>query len=182
MTKWIIIGIIAILVIWLVSIYNKLVKLRVGSQNGWAQIETQLQRRYDLIPNLVETVKGYAEHERELLEKVTMARASLGSASSVADKAEADNALSSTIKSLFAVAENYPQLKANENFKELQIELSGTENKIAYARQFYNDTVSELNQSIQMFPSSIIASLFGFKEKDFYEAKAEASEPVKVQF
>ena len=174
--------IIAVLVVAVIGMYNSLVKLRIKAENGWAQIETQLQRRYDLIPNLVETVKGYAEHEKEVFENVSAARASLANAGSVADKAAADNMLTDTVKSLFAVAENYPQLRANENFKELQIELAGTENKIAYARQFYNDTVAEFNQAIQVFPKSIIAAMFGFKEKEYYESKPEAADPVKVQF
>ncbi len=181
MVKWIVL-IIALIVVWFIIIYNKLVSLRVKAENGWAQIETQLQRRYDLIPNLVETVKGYAKHEKELFENVTAARSNLGSANSVADKAAADNMLTETVKSLFAVAENYPQLKANENFKELQLELTGTENKIAYARQFYNDTVAELNEAIQVFPKNIIAKMFGFKEKEYYESKPEAAEPVQVKF
>ncbi len=174
--------IIAIIAVVVIAMYNSLVKLRIKAENGWAQIETQLQRRYDLIPNLVETVKGYAAHEKEVFENVTAARASLAKADSVADKATADNMLTDTVKSLFAVAESYPQLRANENFKELQVELTGTENKIAYARQFYNDTVAEYNQAIAVFPKSIIAGMFGFKDKEYYEAKPESSEPVKVQF
>jgi len=174
--------IVAVIAVVLVVMYNSLVKLRIKAENGWAQIETQLQRRYDLIPNLVETVKGYAAHEKEVFENVTAARAGLGNANSVAEKAAADNELTTTVKSLFAVAENYPQLRANENFKELQVELTGTENKIAFARQFYNDTVAEYNQAIAVFPKSLIAGMFGFKEKEYYESKPEAAEPVKVQF
>ncbi len=179
---WIIVAIVAIIITIFVVMYNSLVKLRIKVENSWAQIETQLQRRYDLIPNLIETVKGYAAHEKEVFENVTAARANLAKADSVADKAQADNALTDTVKSLFAVAENYPQLRANENFKELQMELTSTENKIAYARQFYNDVVAKFNQAIAVFPKSIIAAMFGFKEKDYYEAKAESSEPVKVKF
>lgn len=174
--------VIAVIAVALVVMYNSLVKLRIKAENGWAQIETQLQRRYDLIPNLVETVKGYAAHEKEVFENVTAARANLANAGTVADKAAADNMLTNTVKTLFAVAENYPQLRANENFKELQVELTGTENKIAFARQFYNDTVAEYNQAIQVFPKSLIAGMFGFKEKEYYESKPEAAEPVKVQF
>lgn len=179
---YIILGIAVILVLYLISAYNNLVALKNRIENGWAQIETQLQRRYDLIPNLVETVKGYAAHEKQVFENVTRARASLASATSAADKATADNMLSNTLKSLFAVAENYPELKANENFRELQLELTGTENKIAFARQYYNDTVVRYNTAIETFPKNVIASLFRFVEKEYYESKAEASEPVSVKF
>ncbi len=181
MAKWIIIAVVLV-VIWVIYSYNKLIKLKIQAENGWSQIDTQLQRRYDLIPNLVETVKGYAEHEMEIFDKVTKARAGLDAATTVADKAQADSVLSDSVKSIFAVAENYPTLKANENFKELQVELAGTENKIAYARQFYNDTVSELNQATEMFPTNVIAKLFGIMAREFFESKQEAAEPVKVDF
>lgn len=181
MAKWIIIAVVLV-VVWVIYSYNKLIKLKIQAENGWSQIDTQLQRRYDLIPNLVETVKGYAEHEMEIFDKVTKARAGLDAATTVADKAQADSVLSDSVKSIFAVAENYPTLKANENFKELQVELAGTENKIAYARQFYNDTVSELNQATEMFPTNVIAKLFGIMAREFFESKQEAAEPVKVDF
>jgi LemA protein len=162
--------------------YNTLVTKRNRVKNGWAQIDVQLKRRYDLIPNLVETVKGYAQHERELFEKVTQARASAISAKTVSDTAKANNALSETLKSLFAVAENYPTLKANENFLRLQEELSATENKIAFARQFYNDEAMSYKITIEKFPSNIIASIFGFKPEDFYSIPEGEKEPVKVSF
>jgi LemA protein len=179
---WVSIGVIVLFVIYIISIYNSLVTLKNRIKNGWAQIETQLQRRYDLIPNLVETVKGYAAHEKDVLENITKARAGLMNAQGVAQKADADNMLTGTIKSLFAVAENYPQLKADANFRELQLELSGTENKIAFARQYYNDTVMRLNTAIQLFPKNIIARIFGFVAADYYEIKSEAREPVAVKF
>ncbi|MFQ6069279.1 MAG: LemA family protein [Candidatus Aminicenantales bacterium] len=166
-----------------IGIYNSLVRLRNRCDNGWAQIDVQLRRRYDLIPNLVETVKGYAKHEREVFEKVTEARAKAINASSVKEQGEAESMLTGTLKSLFAVAENYPQLKANENFMMLQEELAGTESKIAYARQFYNDTVMKFNMKQQVFPSNFVARMFNFKEKDYFEIEeAEAREPVKVKF
>lgn len=176
----IIIGVIFLAVI---GIYNSLVRLRNRCDNGWAQVDVQLRRRYDLIPNLVETVKGYAKHEREVFEKVTEARAKAINASTVKEQGEAENILAGTLKSLFAVAENYPELKANENFMMLQEELAGTEGKIAYARQFYNDTVMKFNVKQQVFPSNIIANMFNFKEKDYLEIEEpEAREPVKVKF
>ena len=172
-----------VLVFGVIGIYNALIRLRNRCDNGWAQIDVQLRRRYDLIPNLVETVKGYAKHEREVFEKVTEARTKAINASSVKEQGEAENMLSGTLKSLFAVAENYPELKANQNFMMLQEELAGTESKIAYSRQFYNDTVMKFNMRQQVFPSNIVASMFGFKEKDYFEIEeAEAREPVKVKF
>lgn len=178
-----IIGIIAVLIVfYIIGAYNSLVNLKNKIENGWAQIETQLQRRYDLIPNLVETVKGYAAHEKQVFENVTKARASLATANSAAEKASADNMLSNTLKSLFAVAENYPELKANQNFRELQLELTGTENKIAFARQFYNDMVVRYNTAIEVFPKNIIASVFKFTQAEYYESKEEANEPVSVKF
>ena len=178
----ILVGVIVLLIVIFVAIYNGLVRLRNRVDNGWAQIETQLQRRYDLIPNLVETVKGYASHEKGVLENVAKARAGLLNAQGVEGKCEADNVLTGTLKTLFAVAENYPDLKANENFRELQMELTSTENKIAYARQFYNDAVMNLNTSIELFPKNIIAAMFGFKARVYYESKAAAKDPVKVKF
>jgi len=175
--------IIGVVVVAAIGIYNSLVVLRNRCENGWSQIDVQLKRRYDLIPNLVETVKGYAKHEREVFEKVTQARTSAINAGTVKDQAQAENMLSGALKSLFAVAENYPELKANQNFLMLQEELAGTESKIAFARQFYNDTVMKFNQKQQVFPASIIANAFGFKEKEYFEIEEPAAkEPVKVSF
>jgi LemA protein len=165
-----------------IGIYNRLVTLRNRVDNAWSQIDVQLRRRYDLIPNLVETVKGYAKHEQETLEKVIEARNIAMSASGVAAQGEAENMLSGTLKSLFALAESYPDLKANQNFMMLQEELSGTESKIAYARQFYNDSVMSYNTSTQTFPSNILAGMFGFTEREYFEIEEAAKEPVKVQF
>jgi LemA protein len=163
--------------------YNRLVTLRNRIDNAWAQIDVQLRRRYDLIPNLVETVKGYAKHERETFEKVTEARAKMASATTVKESADANNMISQALKSLFAVAEAYPELKANQNFLALQEELTGTEGKIAYSRQFYNDNVMQFNTLQQTFPTNMIASMFGFKSRDYFETEEPAArEPVKVQF
>lgn len=171
------------IVAWLVAVFNGLVKLRTRANEAWSDIDVQLKRRYDLIPNLVETVKGYAAHERELFEKVTQARAQAMGANTVGEKAQAENMLSSTLKSLFAVAENYPDLKASQNFLELQRELTDTEDKIQAARRFYNGNVRDLNIRIEMFPSNLVAGAFGFKKMEFFElAEAEAREPVKVKF
>lgn len=174
--------VIVIIAIWLVSNYNILVSRKNRVKNAWAQIDVQLKRRYDLIPNLVETVKGYAQHERELLEKVTQARSQALSAKSVGETAKANNMLTETLKSLFAVAENYPNLKANENFLRLQEELSATENKIAFARQFYNDEAMAYKIFIERFPSNIIAAIFHFKPEEFYTIPEIEKEPVKVSF
>lgn len=184
MPIWILIigAIIIILIIIIIVIYNNLVKARNKVKNAWAQIDVQLNRRNDLIPNLVETVKGYAGHEKSVLENVTKARSGLMNASSVKDIQEADNQLTGALRTLFAVAENYPELKANDNFKELQSELSGTEDKIAYSRQFYNDTVLMYNNTCQEFPNNIIAGIFGFKEADFFEAAEGARTVPKVEF
>jgi LemA protein len=166
-----------------IGIYNGLIIARNRCDNSWAQVDVLLRRRYDLIPNLVETVKGYAKHEREVFEKVTQARASAINAGTVKDQAQAENMLTGALKTLFAVAENYPELKANQNFLQLQEELSGTESKIAYARQFYNDMVMKFNQKQQVFPSNIIANMFSFKEKEYFEIEEPAAkEPVKVSF
>jgi LemA protein len=165
-----------------IGIYNRLVTLRNRVDNAWSQIDVQLRRRYDLIPNLVETVKGYAAHEKETLEKVIQARTAAMSAEGVKDKGEAENMLTGTLKSIFALAEAYPDLKANQNFLMLQEELSGTESKIAYSRQFYNDSVMTYNTSTQTFPSNVLAGMFGFKEREYFEIEEVAKEPVKVQF
>jgi LemA protein len=177
------VGAIAVLlVLFFVFAYNSLVTMRTRIDNSWSQIDVQLKRRFDLVPNLVETVKGYAKHEKDLFTDVTKARAAMASAGSLAEKAKADNMLSGTLKSLFAVAENYPQLRANENFKMLQEELSGTESKIAYARQFYNDTVLSYNTSIQTVPTNIVAGMFGFAPREFFKAEGTERENVKVKF
>jgi LemA protein len=175
--------IIGAVIVAAIGIYNALIVLRNRCENAWSQVDVQLRRRYDLIPNLVETVKGYAKHEREVFEKVTQARTSAINAGSVKDQAQAENMLSGALKTLFAVAENYPELKANQNFLMLQEELAGTESKIAYARQFYNDTVMKFNAKQQVFPSNIIANMFSFKERDYFEIEEPAAkEPVKVSF
>ncbi len=173
---------IIVVAIALVAMYNRLVTLRNRIDNAWSQIDVQLKRRYDLIPNLVETVKGYAAHEKQLFENVTKARASAINAQSVGEQAQAENMLSQTLKSLFAVAENYPDLKANQNFMMLQEELSGTESKIAYARQFYNDSVMTYNTAIQRFPTNLMAGVFGFSAREYFEIEEGAREPVKVDF
>jgi LemA protein len=176
----IIIGVVAVAAI---GIYNGLITLRNRADNAWAQVDVQLRRRYDLIPNLVETVKGYAAHEKETFQKVTEARSQAINAGTVAEQGKAENMLTGALKSLFAVAESYPDLKANQNFLMLQEELAGTEGKIAYARQFYNDTVMKFNTKQQVFPSNIIASMFNFQEKEYFEIEEpEAKEPVKVEF
>jgi LemA protein len=183
MIGWIFLILLGVILLWLVGAYNSLVRLRNRVENAWAQIDVQLRRRYDLIPNLVETVKGYAKHERELFEKVTQARAKAINASTVKEQSEAENMLTGALKSLFAVAENYPELKASQNFLMLQEELAGTEGKIAYARQFYNDSAMKFNTKQQVFPTNIIARLFGFKEKEYFEIEeASVREPVKVSF
>lgn len=179
---WIILGLVGLVVLWFIFTYNRLVVLRTRIENAWSQIEVQMRRRFDLIPNLVETVKGYAAHERETLEKVTEARAAMAQAKTVQEQAQAQNMISAALKTLFAVAEQYPNLKANENFMMLQEELAGTENKIAYARQFYNDTVQSYNAMIQMFPASIVAGMGGFRARDFFEIEEAAAAPVTVTF
>jgi LemA protein len=176
------IAIIIVIALFVIITYNSLVVKRNQVKNGWYQIDVQLKRRYDLIPNLVETVKGYAAHEREIFEKVAEARSMAIGAKTVSEAAKANNQLTETLKTLFAVAENYPQLKANENFLRLQEELATTENKIAFARQFYNDVVMSYNIAIQKFPSSIIAGIFKFNTEDFYSIPETEKEPVKVKF
>ena len=178
----IVVGILVILGIWIIVIYNGLVSLRNRIENAWAQIDVQLKRRYDLIPNLVETVKGYATHERETLEAVIQARNMAINAEGVQAQAQAENVISGALKSLFAVAEAYPDLKANQNFLNLQEELTGTEGRIAYARQFYNDTVYRYNTRIQTFPPAVIANMFNFTEREYFEADDESRGPVKVEF
>ena len=180
---WIVLILIAVFAFFVIGLYNGLVQLRNRCENSWAQVDVQLRRRYDLIPNLVETVKGYAAHEKEVFQKVTEARTQAMGAGTVGAQGQAENMLSGALKSLFAVAEAYPDLKANQNFMMLQEELAGTESKIAYARQFYNDTVMKFNTKQQVFPSNIIANMFNFEEREYFEIEeAEAKEPVKVQF
>lgn len=175
--------IIGAVILFAVAIYNNLITLRNRADNAWAQVDVQLRRRYDLIPNLVETVKGYAKHERETFQMVTEARSKAINAQTVKEQGEAENMLSGALKSLFAVAESYPDLKANQNFLMLQEELAGTEGKIAYARQFYNDSVMKFNTKQQVFPSNIIANMFNFSEKEYFEIEEPgAREPVKVEF
>jgi len=177
-------ALIVIAAVWIVAAYNRLVSLRNQVKNGWAQIDVQLKRRYDLIPNLIETAKGYMAHERGTFENVTKARGMCDSAKGPADQAKAENFLTSTLKSLFAVVENYPELKANQNMMALQEELTSTENKIGFARQFYNDMVMTFNTKIEVFPTNVIASMFAFKEAELFELEAasEAKEPPKVKF
>jgi LemA protein len=183
------IGLIVVLVIlgmvvmFVIGVYNGLVTLRNRCNNAWAQVDVQLRRRYDLIPNLVETVKGYAKHERETFQKVTEARSQAINAGTVKEQGVAENMLTGALKSLFAVVENYPDLKANQNFLMLQEELAGTEGKIAYARQFYNDNVMKFVLKQQVFPSNIVANMFNFKEKEYFEIEEpEARGPVEVKF
>jgi LemA protein len=179
----VLLGIIVLVVIWLVGMYNSLVGLRNQVKNAWAQIDVQLKRRHDLIPNLVETAKGYMQHERGTLESVTNARSKAMGADSVGDKAKAEGELSGAISRFMLVVENYPDLKANQNFLALQEELTSTENKIAFSRQAYNDQVLFFNNKIQMFPSSIIAGMFNFQQSDFFELEDKGDrEAPKVDF
>ena len=185
MTLYIVLGLIVLIIAWIWLAYNRLVTLTNRAKEAWADIQVQLKRRYDLIPNLVETVKGYAAHESSAFENVSKARAVAMGASGTVDKAQAENMLSSTLKSLFAVAEAYPELKANQNFLALQQQLGDTEDKIQAARRFYNGTVMALNTAEQVFPGSLIASSFGFGPMDLFElaaADAAAAEPVKITF
>lgn len=184
-TTYIILVVVAALIIWAIAVYNRFVTLINRVREAWSDIDVQLKRRYDLIPNLVATVKGYAAHESGTLEKVTEMRTRAMNASSPQQKEEAENMLSGALKSLFAVAENYPNLKANENFAQLQGELSDTENKIQAARRFYNGVVMDLNTRLGSFPSNLVGNLFGFKARDFFQlndGEEAAREPVKVQF
>ena len=177
---WILVGVAVLLGAWIVLTYNRFVTLRTRADNGWSQIDVQLRRRYDLIPNLVETVKGYAAHEREVFEHVTEARTQAMGAKGVEDQANAENAITAGLGRLIAVAENYPELKASQNFLALQEELTGTESKIAYARQFYNDQVMRLNTLIQKFPASWIARRGHFEPRAFFNIEEPARGPVQV--
>jgi len=185
-TLWIILGVLLLVIIFLISIYNGLIRLKNRVDEAWSDIDVQLKRRYDLIPNLVETVKGYAAHERETLEKVIKARndaMALQNSSNVNEKLQAENNLSSTLKSIFALSENYPDLKANQNFLELQRELADTENKIQAARRFYNSNVKDFNTKLQVFPTNIIAKQLGFTARNFFEiTEAVEKENIKVKF
>ena len=183
MNPTLVIGIIVLLIIiYLWFTYNSLIVLRERIKEALSQIDVQLKRRTDLIPNLIETVKGYAKHEKEVFEKVTQARANMLKAESPQQKAEADNMMEKALKSIFAVAENYPDLKASENFLNLQEELSDTENKISYSRQFYNSNVLAYNSAIKTFPQVLIANQFGFKVAEFFETEEEGKKEVKVKF
>ena len=176
-------GIVVVLALWAISVYNGLVKLRNRAQEAWSDIDVQLKRRYNLIPNLVETVKGYASHEREVFQKVTEARTRAMGAKDPKEKGEAENALSQTLKTLFAVSENYPELKASQNFLELQRELRDTEDKVQAARRFYNGNVRDLSIKIESFPANLIAPILGFKKMDLFElAEAEERKTPSVKF
>ena len=183
MFLYIIIGVVVVIAFWLVLAYNGFVRLKNRAQEAWSDIDVQLKRRHDLIPNLVETVKGYAAHEREVFEKVTQARAAAISAQGIAQKAQAENALSDTLKSLFAVTESYPDLKASQNFLELQRELRDTEDKVQASRRFYNTNVRDLNTKVESFPDNIVAGWFKFKKMEFFElADATEKEAPQVKF
>lgn len=183
MWVWILLGIIVVLLLLIASFYNTLVGLRQKVKNAWSQIDVQLQRRFDLVPNLVESVKGYMKHESDVLTKVTEIRSSWANAKTVSEKAELDNQLSNTLKTIMAVSESYPDLKANQNFLDLQASLNNTEDKISYSRQFYNDTVTSYNTKIEQFPSNIIASMFHFTAETLFEVdNSEARKNVKVDF
>ncbi|OGH10372.1 MAG: hypothetical protein A2857_07110 [Candidatus Levybacteria bacterium RIFCSPHIGHO2_01_FULL_36_15] len=176
----IIITVLTVAYFWLT--YNSLVTLKERIKEALSTIDVQLKRRFDLIPNLIETVKGYAKHEKSVFEEVTKARSQLLSAKTPKEKADANNALGETLKSLFAVAEGYPELKASQNFLSLQGELTDTENKIAYSRQFYNSNVLDYNTKIKSFPALLFSGYFGFKEEEFFQAEGEEKTPIKVQF
>lgn len=179
---WIILIVVLVIVFWIISAYNGLVTLKQRVSNAWSQIDVQLQRRFDLIPNLVETVKGYAKHEKGTLEAVIKARNTFLSAKSPEDEMKASKEVSTALNKLFALAEAYPDLKANENFTSLQNTLSETEDKISYARQFYNDNVMNYKNKIEMFPSNIVAGIFNFKPEPFFEATEEERKNVEVKF
>ena len=180
---WITLIIIVALILWSISIYNNLVKSKLKVDNAWSQIDVQLQRRFDLIPNFVETVKGYMAHESKTFEKIAALRTSWANSSSVGEKAKLDGELSGALKTIMAVSENYPELKANTNFSELSEELRNTENKISFSRQFYNDSVTMYNTKLELFPSNIIAGMFNFKSRELFTAESEeARKNVKVDF
>jgi LemA protein len=182
MISWIVIGIIVLALLWIAASYNSLITKRNRVKEAYSQIDVQLKRRSSLIPNLVETVKGYAAHEKSVLEEVTAARTALMNASGPKEQAKANDMLSGTLKSLFAVAENYPNLKASDNFKELQEELSDTETKVAASRQFYNNNVLDYNNATQMFPGSVFAGIFHFTTEEFFQASEQEKADVQVKF
>lgn len=183
MIALIILGIILLLVIWFIAIYNSLIRLRNQVDNAWSQIDVQLKRRHDLIPNLIETVKGYMKHERELLEKITQYRAQAINAQSLGERSKAEGMLGTALGNIMVAVENYPDLKANQNFLALQEELASTENKISFARQNYNDQVLFYNNKIQMFPSNIVARIFNFSEREYFIVETEEERKVpKVSF
>ena len=184
MLPWLIVGgVLLLLVLWVVGIYNGLVQQRQRTRNAWSQIDVQLKRRYDLIPNLVETAKGYMKHEKETLEAVIKARQTAIDASGIADQARAENFLTQSLRQLFAVSENYPDLKANQNMLQVQEELTSTENRISFARQHYNDSVATYNTKIESFPANVIAGMFQFQMAEYFEIEdATERQAVKVQF
>lgn len=180
---WIILIVVVLILIWIVSVYNGLISSRQKVENAWSQINVQLQRRFDLIPNFVETVKGYMTHESETFEKIAKLRTSWANTSSVGEKAKLDGELSSTLKTIMAVSENYPELKANTNFADLSEELRNTENKISFSRQFYNDSVTRYNTKLELFPSNLVAGMFNFQKKELFATESdEARKNVKVDF
>lgn len=180
---WIILIIVVIIIFFIISVYNGLIQQKLKVDNAWSQIDVQLQRRFDLIPNFVETVKGYMTHEQETFEKIAKLRTSWANASSISDKAALDNQLSETLKTIMAVSENYPELKANQNFMQLSQELKNTEDKISFSRQFYNDAATMYNTKIQVFPSNIIAGMFNFTSRSLFQTENdEARKNVKVDF
>ncbi len=179
---WVIIVIAAVIIGWLIMVFNSLIRLKNRTQEAFSDVDVQLKRRHDLIPNLMETVKGYAQHEKELFEKVTQARTNAINAQGVEEKGQAENVLSQTLKSIFAVAENYPDLKASQNFLQLQDELSDTENKIQAARRFYNGNVRDFNTKTQTFPNNLVVGILGFKNFDFFQAENGERENVQVKF
>ena len=180
---WIVLVVVILIVVWIIGMYNGLVTARQKVENAWSQIDVQLQRRFDLIPNFVETVKGYMTHESETFEKIAQLRTSWANSSSVGEKANLDGELTSALKTIMAVSENYPDLKANQNFADLSEELRNTENKISFSRQFYNDSVTMYNTKLEVFPSNIIAGMFNFKQKELFAAESdEARKNVKVDF
>ena len=183
MVGWIILGVVVVIVIAFIGIYNSLAQAKIKVDNAWSQIDVQLQRRFDLIPNFVETVKGYMQHESDTFSKIAELRTAWAKSGSVAEKAALDGELSSALKTIMAVSENYPELKANQNFSELSEELRNTENKISFSRQFYNDTVTMYNTKLVVFPSNIIAGMFNFKERELFKTESdEARRNVKVDF
>jgi LemA protein len=179
----VVLGIIGVVILWAIATFNRMIVLRNRIDNAWSQVDVQLRRRYDLIPNIVETVKGYAAHERQTLEEVTRARQAGMDARTVGEQGQAENMITGALRQLFALSENYPQLRASENFMQLQEELAGTESKIAYARQFYNDSVLGYHNLIQAFPARIVAGMGGFQAREYFEIEeSEARGPVKVEF